>query len=698
MQFQKLMITGPAGFIASNLADYCIENELAKNYILLDAGKTGSNFAWIRHYSERDNVQVLKYDLAKEPTYFQLIMNNHTDIDGILHLASESHVDRSIADGMPFILSNVVGTGRLFEFAREYLKQLKIFLMFSTDEVMGQRTAEEGKFKPLDRKMVRNVYCVHPDSIVYTVDGYKQICEIEEGEEILSSKDGKNVYRKVLNVWRKQTEENFLKINHKHGSVITSKDHRFFIINPNRNKKGQVDHRQDFKSLPIQEIRAEDLKSGMWLILNRVIRQDHLLCSNSELLKARFLGFYVGNGNKTILKDGSHRYINVCSGREHIVNYYKNLVKNCFGNDVKPFKHKTKECWYLRFGNIDLWNELNVFGLNSREKNANNIIHGSDEYIAEFLAGLFDADGSFYGHVISFSSFSETLRNQVKFLLRRLGIISTHDEKYKRIIISDCKSREIFSDKIKQIKHDIPMEVSRQKNMECEDYIYTPFKSSELFLNNVSEMIDLEIEETEKYYCDDILVHNSATKSAQEELTYAYSITHKVPTVITRCTNVYGPRQYPEKFLPVILTKLMNEEKIPVYGEGLQEREWVFVEDVVKAVIGVLKHSLDKGIQSDRVHENIFHIGGETTYANIDFMKMVIDLYCDLHEQPKPTDYEKYFKFVEDRKGHDFRYDLDCSSTHDIGLKPTTSLESGLRKTIQWYLDFYAENPHGWDK
>jgi dTDP-glucose 4,6-dehydratase len=292
-------------------------------------------------------VQVLKYDLAKEPTYFQLLMNGHTDIDAIIHLAAESHVDRSIQDGMPFIMSNIVGTGRLLEFAKEYLPDLKIFLNFCTDEILGSRTSLEGKYKIGDPKRVRNVY--------------------------------------------------------------------------------------------------------------------------------------------------------------------------------------------------------------------------------------------------------------------------------------------------------------------------------------------------------------AASKSCQEELGFGYSITHKIPVITTRCTNVFGPKQYPEKFLPVIITKLINKEKIPVYGQGLQEREWVFVEDVIKALIGVLKHVTDKGIDSTKAHENIYHIGGERTYANIDFMKKVIDLFCQLNGNERSTNYDQYFKFVEDRKGHDFRYDLDCSSTHDLGLKPMTSLEEGLEKTIKWYLEFYAENPNGWD-
>jgi dTDP-glucose 4,6-dehydratase len=343
--FKKLLITGTAGFVASHLADECIERKLAKKYLLLDAGFIGSNFEWNMPHTNREDVEILKYDLSKPNTYDQLLMANHHDIDGIIHCAAQSHVDRSISDGMPFIFSNVVGTARLLEFAKDNLKDLKIFLNFCTDEAMGQRTEEEGKYKPQDPKRVRNPY--------------------------------------------------------------------------------------------------------------------------------------------------------------------------------------------------------------------------------------------------------------------------------------------------------------------------------------------------------------AASKSAQEELGFGYAITHKIPVVTTRCSNIYGPRQYPEKFLPVIITKLINGEKIPVYGEGHEEREWIYVSDVINATIGVVVEALSKGIDSQKAHTNIYHIGGEKTYKNIDFVRGVINMFFN-YDENDDSKYRQYIQFVQNRKGHDFRYDLDCQSTHSIGLGPKTKLEEGLKKTIDWYRKYFKENKESW--
>lgn len=350
--FNKVLLTGAWGFIGSTLADKIYDSKIAKKYVFLDAGFTGANRKWMDRFQDDPNVSILKLDLAKESTYNQLKMQGHNDIDGILHLAAQSHVDRSINDAVPFAISNVIGSVRLLEFAREL--PIKIFLNFCTDEVMGSRIELEGPFQPHHRKMPRNPY--------------------------------------------------------------------------------------------------------------------------------------------------------------------------------------------------------------------------------------------------------------------------------------------------------------------------------------------------------------SASKSSQEDFGFAYSITHGVPVVTTRCTNIYGPRQFPEKFLPVIITKLINNEKIPVYGQGLNEREWINVDDACSAVLKLLdfycgEKSGDLMFDPKDAYFHIHHIAGEKTYPNIEFLKKVIDIYESIigDSHPENYKYEQYFEFVEDRKGHDFRYDLDASSMTCLGWAPETSLEEGLKSTIEWYLDFFEKNPGGWN-
>lgn len=348
--FNKVLVTGSSGFIGSNLADAIYKEKIAKNYVFLDGGFIGSNKLWMQQYYNCINVSVLKMDLSKPETYNQLIMQGHNDIDCILHLASNTHVDRSISNGIPFVLSNLVGTARLLEFSKNL--NLKVFLNFATDEIMGQRTIQQGAYRPYDRKMVRNVY--------------------------------------------------------------------------------------------------------------------------------------------------------------------------------------------------------------------------------------------------------------------------------------------------------------------------------------------------------------SATKSGQEELGFGYAITHDIPVMTTRCTNIYGRRQYPEKFLPVIITKLLQGEKIPLYGEGLQEREWVHVDDVCRTVINLLTYFWGKDSSEEFVtqdaHYNIFHIAGNKTYRNIDFLKLVISKFFMITQNiAEIKDFDIYFNKIEDRKAHDFRYDLDAEWVKTKIHTPLISIEQGLEDTINWYIDFYKEYPEGWN-
>jgi dTDP-glucose 4,6-dehydratase len=161
----------------------------------------------------------------------------------------------------------------------------------------------------------------------------------------------------------------------------------------------------------------------------------------------------------------------------------------------------------------------------------------------------------------------------------------------------------------------------------------------------------------------------SATKAAQEMLANAYRLTHGVPCLITRCSNAYGPRQWPEKFLPVIVKSVLNEKKIPVYGEGNQIREWTHVSDVCSAVGTVIKNASPG---------EIWHIGSNIEKTNIEVIGEVLKV---LGKNP-----EMYIKHVEDRKGHDFRYSINCDRLRGNGWSEKVMFEDGIKNTVQWYL------------
>ena len=169
----------------------------------------------------------------------------------------------------------------------------------------------------------------------------------------------------------------------------------------------------------------------------------------------------------------------------------------------------------------------------------------------------------------------------------------------------------------------------------------------------------------------------SASKASADHFVRAFCDTHKLPVIVSNCSNNYGPNQHKEKLLPTVINSLINKSKIPIYGDGLNIRDWLYVEDHVEA-IDLIFH---KGIIGET-----YCIGGENEIKNIDLIKMIIKEY-DLIQQNKNSSID-LISFVEDRLGHDFRYAIDISKIkNELGWKPKTSISLGLKKTINWYLN-----------
>ncbi len=169
----------------------------------------------------------------------------------------------------------------------------------------------------------------------------------------------------------------------------------------------------------------------------------------------------------------------------------------------------------------------------------------------------------------------------------------------------------------------------------------------------------------------------SASKAASDHLVRAWGETYGLPVILTNCSNNYGPYHFPEKLIPVVILKALAGQPIPVYGQGLNVRDWLYVEDHADALLTVL----EKGEVG-----RSYNVGGNNEARNIDLVKMI----CALLDQKRPKDapYADLIKFVEDRPGHDLRYAIDASRIREeLGWSPSVTLEQGLAKTVEWYLD-----------
>ena len=185
---------------------------------------------------------------------------------------------------------------------------------------------------------------------------------------------------------------------------------------------------------------------------------------------------------------------------------------------------------------------------------------------------------------------------------------------------------------------------------------------------------DLPLDRPDLFFTEDTSIHTSspysASKASADLLVLAYYRTFHLPVSITRCSNNYGPYHFPEKLIPLMITRALNDQSLPVYGKGENIRDWLYVEDHCAAIDLVMR----KGREGE-----VYNVGGHNERTNLEVVKTV------LRELGKP---ESLITFVTDRPGHDRRYAIDPSKIHaELGWLPRTSFDDGIRQTVRWYLD-----------
>lgn len=174
----------------------------------------------------------------------------------------------------------------------------------------------------------------------------------------------------------------------------------------------------------------------------------------------------------------------------------------------------------------------------------------------------------------------------------------------------------------------------------------------------------------------------SASKAASDHLVRAWGRTYGLPILITNCSNNYGPRQFPEKLIPHMILNALSGKPLPIYGDGSQIRDWLYVEDHAGALLTVLENGM---------LGETYNIGGHNEKKNLEVVRCLCELLEELAEDEKPKGVEKFedlITYVKDRPGHDVRYAIDASKIErELGWTPKETFETGLRKTVAWYLE-----------
>ena len=223
------------------------------------------------------------------------------------------------------------------------------------------------------------------------------------------------------------------------------------------------------------------------------------------------------------------------------------------------------------------------------------------------------------------------------------------------------------------------LEVARKYWMQLDEQAKTKFKfhhiSTDEVYGDLEGTTDL-FTETTSYAPSSPY---SASKASSDHLVRAWQRTYGLPTIVTNCSNNYGPYHFPEKLIPLVILNALDGKPLPIYGKGDQIRDWLFVEDHARALYKVV---------TEGVVGETYNIGGHNEKQNIEVVKTICKILDELRPQANQQSYESLITFVKDRPGHDLRYAIDATKIgNDLGWKPEETFDTGIRKTVEWYLN-----------
>src|SRR5574343_1667932 len=392
---ETVLISGINGLIGSHLCEHFLKNSDFRIVGFDKLTYASAGFDRIRDIEcyDSNRVNIFTLDLASEIS--EGVIKETQDVSYILHLAAETHVDRSITDPISFVKSNVLGTTYFLQYARK-LKNLKAFGFFSTDEVFGP-ALESVSYKEWDRYNSGNPYCLLKGTDIITYDGSTKKIENVATNDVVLSHDGTSTVRGHVVRNFKYVVNSIVSIKTDIGVLNQTKQHKYLVKRAKR-YGSKLDYKQNFTEIEPTWIEAENIRKGDWIAHCSKIDIEPLKSYydyNADFVK--FLGFYAGNGyvRRTYSKKNDRYQYTIVLASEHknFVEYYNSFLPNkgCV------YKHKTKNCWYSQTGCLDMINRLKATSLYAKSRDKaipSEILLGSETIVANFIGGLTDSDGS----------------------------------------------------------------------------------------------------------------------------------------------------------------------------------------------------------------------------------------------------------------------------------------------------------------
>lgn len=683
MENKKILVTGGAGFIGSEF----VRQAVKKGYKIVVIDKLTYAGSLKRLESVKGRYKFYKQDICNKKALTKIFEKENPD--AVINFAAETHVDRSILVPKEFTKTNILGTHTLLEEARK-----------------------------LSIKRFVHVSCYDKNTRALTASGFKRFDELKKGDVAFS------INPKTGNLEEKKIEK--IIIQDYQGEMIHFRNDRIDLLTTPNHRMYYQKLFSKTNDVYFDEARNVFNKTGLILPKStgwRGINRESIAIKGIGLINTCDLfylsGLFIGDGftayqeKQVETRSGLNRKDFLKKARDKIGRFsaikkesnYKTVCKSyrIFFDipekdkarqelettlkklKIKFSKHKGKSGEHIYFSSRYWINYFRQFGNQAKNKYIPRwMLKYDKKYLRHLFAGLIDSDGYRRKSDFQYTTVSDKLLSSIAELGYKLGYRAVFKRNKSK---SYLKGRKIegsayyiyFSTQSKGIgKANAKKEhykgkiwcakVKDNKNLIVE-------RNGKLdFCGNTDEVYG-EIKQG-KFKEGDPLAPNSpysASKASADLLINAYIRTYNFPAIIVRPCNNYGKWQYPEKFIPVIITKALNDEKIPVYGKGENIREWLHISDCVRAIFA----ALEKG----RLGE-IYNVGSGQEMVNLDLVKKILDIMDKPHT---------LIEFVEDRLGHDYRYALDSSKINKLGFSRKVNFDQGLRNIIK---DAVKKRPH----
>ncbi len=672
---KKLLITGGAGFIGSNFIRHMVNKYPDYRIVNLDKLTYCGNLENLKDIEKHKNYKFVKGDITDAKLVNKLVAES----DIVINFAAESHVDRSITDPGVFVRTNVLGTYTLLEAA-----------------------------KKINVKRFIQVSCYDTQTRALTTEGFKTYKELKKGDHIfsLTPNTPETELKPIENVIIQPYNGKMIRFHNQRIDLMVTPNHKMFILNTTK------------KKLLIEEADKASKRSifylpeGYWKGNNEeyVEVKGYGSVKTKDLLY--ILGIFIGDGftayqekeveTKTglsrerylkIAKDEYGRFKNVERQGNHKTKCHsyriffdipeqdkcRRRVERTLSNlGIQYGCHCGKAGSHLYFSSKPFMEFFDQCGKGAHNKQIPRwALEYSPKYLKYLFEGLMDSDGS---KRVIYHTVSKKLVSNFSELCIKLGLKPKITHRYTTSMIGNrrvegASSYVFVGNTVKSISR------HRIKKINYKGYVWClkiPDNKNFLverngkinFCGNTDEVYGSIVKGYSKE--SDALEPNSpysATKAGADLLARSYFVTFKLPVIITRSSNNFGPYQYPEKVIPLFITNLLADKKIPLYADGMNMRDWLYVEDNCDAIDAVM-HKGNPG--------EIYNIGVGSEITNL---KLTRGLLSVLGKD------ESSIEFVKDRPGHDKRYALDVSKLRALEWKPRHEFKFALEKTVAWYRD-----------